>query len=214
MTFTFAPPETVATLTIKGILESYNDAAVACGVSRRAAFRDKTSAVSAYESLRKTYADILDDLEREGIDPTEDEQSDSRDPQEVGASGGPGYARLNASPEAESIRQEVLSDQAAAAEVAAESRPTTEVAVVLDTTITPPPTKAKSKPGKRSEITGNEVITVLSTTNPKQGSAAERFARYKTGDTVDVYAAAIRNRAKAIRDVKWDSKQGFISLSK
>ena len=48
--------------------------------------------------------------------------------------------------------------------------------------------------------------------NPKRGKAAERFAKYATGQTVAQYAAAIRNRAKALRDVKWDSSQGWIRL--
>ncbi len=112
----------------------------------------------------------------------------------------PGLARLRKSPKAEAVRQSVLKDQLEAS------------LAVKDPTVEAPPV---AKRGRVGTLTGNEVITVIALVNPKrEGSAsAARYNHYRTGMTVDQYGAACRDRKKAIRDVQWDLKAGFISLS-
>lgn len=79
----------------------------------------------------------------------------------------------------------------------------------------PKPTAKKAAPadepsgrGRKPNIGGDAKIKVLAKENPKRGSAAERFALYKNGMTVDEYIAAGGTRA----DVNWDTKQGFIEV--
>lgn len=62
--------------------------------------------------------------------------------------------------------------------------------------------------GRAPNFGGDAVITVLAKDNPKRGGAAERFALYKNGMTVDKYIAAGGKRA----DVNWDAAQGFIKV--
>lgn len=62
--------------------------------------------------------------------------------------------------------------------------------------------------GRQPNISGSAKIKVLSADNPKRGTAAERFALYKNGMTVDEYIAAGGKRA----DVNWDVGQGFIEV--
>lgn len=63
--------------------------------------------------------------------------------------------------------------------------------------------------GRAPNIDGAAKIKILTEkgANPKRGTAAERFALYKNGMTVDEYIAAGGKRA----DVNWDVAQGFIS---
>lgn len=59
------------------------------------------------------------------------------------------------------------------------------------------------------------VIVRLSRKNPKrEGSKSyERFARYRTGMTVEGYAAATDQPLTAAqRDVNWDVEHGYIRL--
>lgn len=64
--------------------------------------------------------------------------------------------------------------------------------------------------GRAPNIAGDAKIKLLveKGTNPKRGTAAERFALYKNGMTVDEYIAAGGKRA----DVNWDVGQGFIEV--
>lgn len=70
---------------------------------------------------------------------------------------------------------------------------------------------AAEEPGKRGRqpgIAGTAKIKILTAENPKRAVAAERFALYKNGMTVDAYIEAGGTRA----DVNWDVKQGFIEV--
>lgn len=62
--------------------------------------------------------------------------------------------------------------------------------------------------GRQPNVSGSAKIKVLSAENPKRGTAAERFALYKNGMTVDEYIAAGGKRA----DVNWDVSKGFIEV--
>ena len=68
--------------------------------------------------------------------------------------------------------------------------------------------KKIGRPSTSDEILGKKV-KVISKTNRKRGTAAERFALYKDGMTVQAYVKA----GGTVRDVKWDVKQGFIKLT-
>lgn len=118
----------------------------------------------------------------------------------------PGRARLLASGQADALREQVLADQAAASAVAA--RRTVPEAPVADT----PPVAPR---GRASAISGDQIITVLAPENPKRpgSSAHAHFAKYRSGQTVDEYAAAIRSFRQAIRNIRWDTSKGFIRLS-
>ncbi len=67
---------------------------------------------------------------------------------------------------------------------------------------------AESTRGRQPNISGDAKIKVLAAENPKRGGAAERFALYKNGMTVDEYLTAGGKRA----DVNWDVKMGFIEV--
>jgi hypothetical protein len=62
--------------------------------------------------------------------------------------------------------------------------------------------------GRAPNIDGSAKIKVLVKENPKRAAAAERFALYKNGMTVDEYLVAGGKRA----DVNWDVAQGFIEV--
>ena len=62
--------------------------------------------------------------------------------------------------------------------------------------------------GRAPNISGDAVITLVAKENPKRGGAAERFALYKNGMTVDQYIAAGGKRA----DVNWDMSMDFIKV--
>lgn len=64
--------------------------------------------------------------------------------------------------------------------------------------------------GRAPNISGDAKIKLLveKGANPKRGTAAERFALYKNGMTVDEYIAAGGKRA----DVNWDVGCGFIEV--
>jgi hypothetical protein len=97
----------------------------------------------------------------------------------------PGFARLKAHPDSEKIRQKTVKEQKAA----------------------------------RKEVSGqapkedHRRITVLKEKNPRHGKAGERFAKYRTGMTVEQYIAAIGDRSRAIRDIRWDLTCRFISVA-
>lgn len=63
------------------------------------------------------------------------------------------------------------------------------------------------------------VITVNVPANPKRRAAAVRFALYRNGMTVAKYVKAVTSRklaggkAIAYRDLSWDSKVGFITIT-
>ena len=62
--------------------------------------------------------------------------------------------------------------------------------------------------GRQPNIAGSAKIKLLVKENPKRAAAAERFALYTNGMTVDEYIAAGGKRA----DVNWDVSQGFIEI--
>lgn len=70
-------------------------------------------------------------------------------------------------------------------------------------------TPTKKPSGSAPRISEDSVITILHKgENPKRGTAAERYALYRTGMTVAAYIAAGGQR----RDVLWDSKCGWIKV--
>lgn len=82
-----------------------------------------------------------------------------------------------------------------------------------------PAKKAAAKPAKKVEaeagtrgrqpnVAGTAKIKILVKDNPKRAAAAERYALYKNGMTVDEYIAAGGKRA----DINWDVLQGFIEV--
>ncbi len=68
--------------------------------------------------------------------------------------------------------------------------------------------KAVKKTNTKAEDLMGKKITIKSKSNPKRGTAAVRFDLYKNGMTVEAYIKA----GGAIRDVRWDVKQNFISI--
>jgi len=62
--------------------------------------------------------------------------------------------------------------------------------------------------GRAPNIAGTAKIKLLTKENPKRAAAAERFALYKNGMTVDEYISAGGKRA----DVNWDVGQSFIEV--
>jgi hypothetical protein len=62
--------------------------------------------------------------------------------------------------------------------------------------------------GRAPNIGGDAKIKVIVKENPKRAAAADRFALYKNGMTVDEYLEAGGKRA----DVNWDVAQGFIEV--
>ncbi len=105
----------------------------------------------------------------------------------------PGLARLRNSPLAETLRQSVLEDQEKAKAEA----------------------KAPSKRGRKSNITGNEVIVSLFEKYPLPagGKPAQRWANFKDGMTIDQFGAALRDRNQAIADVRWYVRKGHVKLA-
>lgn len=88
------------------------------------------------------------------------------------------------------------------------------------TTSAPKTTKvsAKAKPvvvtsRKRVMFTDDMVITILAEGNPKSRTAAVRYAFYKTGQKVSEYKKLVRNENLALRDLGWDTKQGWIVVT-
>jgi hypothetical protein len=103
----------------------------------------------------------------------------------------PGFARLKAHPDAEKIRQKTVKEQKAAR-------------------------KAVSGAAPKEDL---RRITVLREQNPCRGKAKARFAKYRTGMTVEEYAEAViaaglGDDKRARRDVRWDCKRRFISAVK
>lgn len=66
----------------------------------------------------------------------------------------------------------------------------------------------KAGPGRKSAFNDSMKITVLVKENPKRAKAAERFALYKNGLTIADYVTA----GGTLADVRWDTKQQFISV--
>ena len=56
--------------------------------------------------------------------------------------------------------------------------------------------------------TGNSIITLVVTENPKRGASKDRYDAYKSGQTVDEFIAAGGTRG----DVNWDIAHGFITV--
>lgn len=73
-----------------------------------------------------------------------------------------------------------------------------------------PKPKLAAKPGRgRALFSEDGVITIKHKgENPKRGTAADRYALYRTGQTVAAYIAAGGQR----RDVVWDIAQGWITV--
>lgn len=120
----------------------------------------------------------------------------------------PGRARLANDPAAEPLRQAVVADQAAALASAAEDHASTAPAPELRADGYP----VVPTPRNRGQFRGDQTITVIAPRNPKRGAAAERFAKYRTGMTVDEYAAALGDRTAANRELKWDTAHGYVKV--
>lgn len=184
---------------ISQLLAIYNDECRVRGLPGRQSFRTKEVAVKAVDGLILQYQD---------------------EPADEQLAVPPGRARLQASPLAEQLRQSVLADQTEATGVVNEERRTTLSVNTGNHGFAPPPrdTSVENPPikkrGRVSTLAGTTKITVLAKTNPKrEGSAShDRFAKYRTGMTIDEYGAAIRSHGKALRDIQWDVKYGYIHL--
>ena len=76
--------------------------------------------------------------------------------------------------------------------------------------------KANKQPADTSIRAGalryamTDIVTLLVDANPKRGASADRFAGYKSGQTVAEALAAGLKRA----DIVWDAGRGYISVSK
>jgi len=66
----------------------------------------------------------------------------------------------------------------------------------------------KGTPGRKSALGPDMKIKLLVKENPKRAGAAERFALYEDGMTVQEYLAA----GGLMADVRWDTKMEFISV--
>lgn len=55
-------------------------------------------------------------------------------------------------------------------------------------------------------------IQVLVEKNPKRGTAASRFALYRSGMTPYEYAQAVGSAEQAYRDMVWDWEHGWIDI--
>ena len=106
-------------------------------------------------------------------------------------------------PEGNTMSEKAPKKRAAPAkpEVAAPSKKTAK-------TTKPAAAESPAGRGRTPNILGTAKIKVLVKDNPKRAAAAERFALYKSGMTVDEYIAAGGTRA----DVNWDVKQQFIEV--
>lgn len=188
MPYTLDKP--VTEYSISQLLALYNDISRYNGTPvRNSTFRNKETAIKAVNGVLV--------------------QANAEDPEPEATS--PGLARLRSSPLADQLRASVLADQEAAAEIAADLPATEPVAEVQDTTVANPEV---AKRGRTPSLTGNEIITVIAANPKRAGSAsAARYNLYRDGMTVDMYGAAVRDRPKAIRDVQWDVKAGFIKLN-
>jgi hypothetical protein len=78
---------------------------------------------------------------------------------------------------------------------------------ILETVLNP--TAPSEKTMEKVRISKEAIIDTISTDVKKRGKAAERFALYKVGMTVEDYVAAGGSRA----DVAYDVKHNFITLS-
>ncbi len=82
-------------------------------------------------------------------------------------------------------------------------------------------TETKAEPvagkrrGRKTTITGNEVIVPLFTKYPLPagGKPAARWAHYTDGMTIDQFGVALRDRKQAIADVRWYVRKGHVKLA-
>jgi hypothetical protein len=64
-----------------------------------------------------------------------------------------------------------------------------------------------------------DVITLVTTANPKSGASKARYALYKDGMLVSEYAAAVvglggkNTKTLANADLRWDVARGFITIA-
>lgn len=84
--------------------------------------------------------------------------------------------------------------------------------------------KAKYKPGseeykskntaplsKNARLSEDHQLYLEVGSNPKRAGAAKRFDFYKDGMTVREYIEKVGDKRQALKDIAWDTKQGFIS---
>lgn len=65
---------------------------------------------------------------------------------------------------------------------------------------------------KRGKLDPTLSLTLVQTQNPKKADAARRYEFYRTCGTVGEYCAAVGSAAKGEADIRWDSKQGWITV--
>jgi hypothetical protein len=127
-----------------------------------------------------------------------------------------GRARMQADPaKAENIRQEVLADQAKAAELAAPSEdwgPTQEKKVAK---------KAKKVKagngdahGRAASFKDDQKITILAEANPKREGTRghEVFSIYKTGMLVSTFIEKVGSRGEAFANLRHDTGKEFVKV--
>lgn len=69
--------------------------------------------------------------------------------------------------------------------------------------------------GGRPPLVGvTDIITLLHKgDNPKRAEAARRFAKYRDGMSVQDYIDAVGDRRQALRDIAWDMKMEWVTIS-
>jgi hypothetical protein len=77
------------------------------------------------------------------------------------------------------------------------------------------PVATGKRRGRKTSITGNEVIVPLFTKYPLPagGKPAARWANYTDGMTIDQFGVALRDRKQAIADVRWYVRKGHVKLA-
>jgi hypothetical protein len=126
-----------------------------------------------------------------------------------------GRARMQADPaKAENIRQEVLADQAKAAEFPSEDwGPTQEKKVAKKAK------KAKAGNGdarvRAASFKDDQKITILAEANPKREGTRghEVFSIYKTGMLVSTFIEKVGSRGEAFANLRHDTGKEFVKVS-
>lgn len=192
--------------TISEMLREYN-ALVTAAVASGLAYRE-----------RKCFKDRNDATKSLGMI-----QSSMRAAQESA-----GQRRLRESGQAETIRQQVLADQATAAAAVAQPNPTQPVAAAAPaqntekvSTIMARKKKEKAesngggKRGREAAFKDDMKIAVLAEKNPKrEGTRGHAvFGGYRNGMLVSTFVEKTGDRGEAMANLRYDASKGFISVA-
>lgn len=182
--------QVAATKTIQQMLVEYNGLvpkalALGCVYRERKVFKDRSDAIKSLEQIESSLRAAR------------------------GAS--PGLQRLRDSVQGETIRQQVLADQAKAS---AEAQPQ-KVVEIMSQVEHVAEEKTTKRRGREPAFAGDMVITVKAEKNPKrEGSRGHAcFSVYKDGMTVEKYIAKVGDRAEAFANLRYDAGKGYISVA-